>query len=619
MDLSVPTCQSALRPLVNALPERIELAELAAGRKAVEWTNGVLLSLAAGREVAAALLVNGLSLLPGAGLVAAVAPRCSGDVGGALLEAVRDGRLTPLHAAVALRIAARTRRVEACGLARSMIRREQIADVEDIVSGMAKELDDTGLLEVLQREGVPLPPADNARRLESLDALATGDVLDALPMDPPPSSTSGFTVKRAGTKIGRNDACPCGSGKKFKKCHSGREDELEVLSQERLFSMTGPELANLEGVPAELLSDHARALIRRLELEHATELIEQGDLPDELVDEALAHAAFLGRDELIPRLASRTEAPLPLAVRLRVAEDPLDVLDDAARRETPLEVAYGALDGGAPALAIGLLRGLIPIADREQAPELFCALLETRDRLGLDPVDPIEAHLARFEGWGGKVEDLVAKERAERDRIKKELDSLRVEASRMRAALGKKPRATQRSVVATPSAVDDRELADLRSKLALLKSQHKAVHEDRNRLRRHIKELQAEVPETAVAEAEVAPDDVDTEIEDATVGRQPLRIPSFDTAFEKALGELPEHVQRGAVELIGRLSAGRDDAFHNARPLRGMREVWRVRLMRSYRILFLPEDDRLRVLDILHRQDLERRIRVLWKQGVPPG
>ena len=26
--------------------------------------------------------------------------------------------------------------------------------------------------------------------------------------------------------IGRNDPCPCGSGKKFKKCHMGREDEL---------------------------------------------------------------------------------------------------------------------------------------------------------------------------------------------------------------------------------------------------------------------------------------------------------------------------------------------------------------------------------------------------------
>jgi preprotein translocase subunit SecA len=26
------------------------------------------------------------------------------------------------------------------------------------------------------------------------------------------------TYKRSGAKVGRNDPCPCGSGKKFKKC-----------------------------------------------------------------------------------------------------------------------------------------------------------------------------------------------------------------------------------------------------------------------------------------------------------------------------------------------------------------------------------------------------------------
>lgn len=26
------------------------------------------------------------------------------------------------------------------------------------------------------------------------------------------------TLRRAGPKVGRNDACPCGSGKKYKKC-----------------------------------------------------------------------------------------------------------------------------------------------------------------------------------------------------------------------------------------------------------------------------------------------------------------------------------------------------------------------------------------------------------------
>ena len=27
------------------------------------------------------------------------------------------------------------------------------------------------------------------------------------------------TVRRDAEKVGRNDPCPCGSGKKFKKCH----------------------------------------------------------------------------------------------------------------------------------------------------------------------------------------------------------------------------------------------------------------------------------------------------------------------------------------------------------------------------------------------------------------
>lgn len=29
-------------------------------------------------------------------------------------------------------------------------------------------------------------------------------------------------IQRATMKIGRNDPCPCGSGKRFKKCHLGK-------------------------------------------------------------------------------------------------------------------------------------------------------------------------------------------------------------------------------------------------------------------------------------------------------------------------------------------------------------------------------------------------------------
>jgi preprotein translocase subunit SecA len=43
------------------------------------------------------------------------------------------------------------------------------------------------------------------------EALASTD--DAVAVAPPPPFT------RAGEKVGRNDSCPCGSGKKYKHCH----------------------------------------------------------------------------------------------------------------------------------------------------------------------------------------------------------------------------------------------------------------------------------------------------------------------------------------------------------------------------------------------------------------
>jgi preprotein translocase subunit SecA len=36
---------------------------------------------------------------------------------------------------------------------------------------------------------------------------------------PPQAATPLETYVREGEKIGRNDPCPCGSGKKFKRCH----------------------------------------------------------------------------------------------------------------------------------------------------------------------------------------------------------------------------------------------------------------------------------------------------------------------------------------------------------------------------------------------------------------
>ncbi|MGH8714414.1 MAG: SEC-C metal-binding domain-containing protein, partial [Casimicrobiaceae bacterium] len=56
------------------------------------------------------------------------------------------------------------------------------------------------------------PPVSNVRYQHADYDAALAAVPDKPPAAPPP-----FT--RARQKVGRNDPCPCGSGKKFKHCH----------------------------------------------------------------------------------------------------------------------------------------------------------------------------------------------------------------------------------------------------------------------------------------------------------------------------------------------------------------------------------------------------------------
>ncbi len=59
--------------------------------------------------------------------------------------------------------------------------------------------------------------ADGAE-LETEGAVATGT--DAIAAGAAASQASRVRqVQRFGEKVGRNDPCPCGSGKKYKNCH----------------------------------------------------------------------------------------------------------------------------------------------------------------------------------------------------------------------------------------------------------------------------------------------------------------------------------------------------------------------------------------------------------------
>lgn len=69
----------------------------------------------------------------------------------------------------------------------------------------------------------PPPTADEQKQLHRLYRQRMGEAeaqfLERMGRDAQDLERSGYTLVRRTPKIGRNDPCPCGSGKKFKKCH----------------------------------------------------------------------------------------------------------------------------------------------------------------------------------------------------------------------------------------------------------------------------------------------------------------------------------------------------------------------------------------------------------------
>ena len=67
-------------------------------------------------------------------------------------------------------------------------------------------------------------------------------------------------------KVGRNDLCPCGSGKKFKKCHMGREDELALDSMGEFTDEMSRKITNLP----EVSYGRCREIIDELDIRELT-------------------------------------------------------------------------------------------------------------------------------------------------------------------------------------------------------------------------------------------------------------------------------------------------------------------------------------------------------------
>ena len=87
----------------------------------------------------------------------------------------------------------------------------------ELLQAMKERVEDTVVKTLFRVEPVSVEQLAQQRRVRPLQPASSrlepsGPAKAAGPPRP-------VAVVRAGEKIGRNDPCPCGSGKKYKKCH----------------------------------------------------------------------------------------------------------------------------------------------------------------------------------------------------------------------------------------------------------------------------------------------------------------------------------------------------------------------------------------------------------------
>jgi yecA family protein len=77
--------------------------------------------------------------------------------------------------------------------------------------------------EAAEEAGDPLPSPMEERELLSAAAESLGDSVLAVYQYWLDKRIAHAPIKRGGPKVGRNDPCPCGSGKKYKSCHGSSD------------------------------------------------------------------------------------------------------------------------------------------------------------------------------------------------------------------------------------------------------------------------------------------------------------------------------------------------------------------------------------------------------------
>ncbi len=699
---SLKLYRGAIEGLGPRLPENDEdlhrlLARLVATKNELAFPRIVLAALCAGRRVDASHLVEGAALFPEPESMSSAAWHCSGEVGVALVDAVKAGLMGIERETTALAVAAAWSKghpefafpSELIPQARLVARDAAYNFLAcSALMVVANLLDDEGLRAVLRGYGAPDHPLLEEGFLEEFLGRVRRPPLSLLPEKPPPTEVSGFTVRRAVERVGRNDPCPCGSGKKYKKCCYDKDRE-RLLQSSAVAGLTRSELRQqpelgltLEGiqnmrsyevckldpgkVPPNLRIPFADRLMLFGLLDQVVGALEAWPMEHEALwvwDLALMEVVRKGSKPLLERLLRLKPGALDaltynrLTIDLVLAGDDgrrqLDLVEAAALKalqaERPaagmVDLAYCLLNTR-PALGIVATRGAIPMTNEIEADTLLEQLLRARDKLNLPPDDPmcdvVDAMLFAPRNATAEEPEELVKARQELQAKARETRKLQKEIEQLHRKLGGResqpppplsaarytppqPPSTPFTLPEPPSAsllppaLSESEAKALRERLESLKGLLKERHNERNQLRHELKAARAKIeslqrrpaPPPAAATAD------DAEIEEQLLdseqvqSRQTLRLPEFPRRFQEQLTALPQATARACVAMAGRLAAGEVSAFVGVKRLKALPDVYRQRIGEDYRLLFRLWPGRLEIVDLVHRRDLERKIRAM--------
>ena len=547
-------------------------------------------------------------------------------------------------------------------------------EVLQLLTLIAALTNDAGLTKLLDGDGRhgQLPVAGALAQAEFLVTHYRGPITNAVCTQADQRIARGTTVRRSVARLSRNEPCHCGSGKKYKHCCTAKDgerlkhssdvagvtwEELAAapephLTEERLGYLTPVATERLDPrkVPPDLYQSYFIRLGVFQLFDRVIEAIEQlGCGAPELQDcwrFSLRSMTMAGRKDKADQLfklhpdAANQEPTLRVGTRLLLAQDDppryLALLEELALvalqtedSDALSEFAYGLLVSKLPAVGIFTARSMIPLVEPTFASFLFKQILETRDKLKLAPDDPssdvLDDRLAgnkdesKDEGKDAEAlreaQDKLAAKMQEMQRYRDSVKHLEQELHRRERLAAATPATT-----ATPTVpVDEAALSLLRQKVKELKSTLTVRHSERNELRRELQIAYSSLEELRTAAAPVA-DGVQAEIDrreddlllpEETVGQPPVRAIECPPDFQQTLRRMPPSVARGTMTVLGRLAAGEPAAFMGAIRLKACPDILRRRVGIDFRLLFRLLPDRVQVVDLLPRQDLERKIKTL--------